>query len=120
MAPSLTDTSQRRQCPTETFIATRGGWLHLAVLLDLCSRTVVGWSMGDRNDVTMVKAALQMAIDHWQPPLGLIHHADRGSLYAADDYRTLISTYGMVASYAPQEGLPGQRGGRKLLCHVEE
>lgn len=81
-----------------TFIETRGGWLYLAVLLDLYSRKVVGWSMGDRNDLKMVQAALQMAIEHRQPAPGLIHHTDRGILYAAKDYRALMSDYGMAPS----------------------
>ena len=61
-----------------TFISTRQDWLYLAVLIDLCSRKVVGWAMSDRNDEPLVSAALRMAITHRQPPAGLIHHTDRG------------------------------------------
>jgi len=60
-----------------TFISTRAGWLYLAVLIDLCSRKVVGWAMSDRNDEPLVSAALRMAITHRQPAAGLIHHTDR-------------------------------------------
>jgi transposase InsO family protein len=81
-----------------TFIATRRGWLYLAVLLDVYSRKVIGWSMSDRNDQPLVVAALQMAIEHRQPPAGVIHHTDRGQLYAAKQYRQLMADHGIVPS----------------------
>ncbi len=65
-----------------TFIATRTGWLYLAILIDLYSRKVVGWSMSNSNNGTLVKEALTMAIEHRKPTPGLIHHTDRGSTYA--------------------------------------
>jgi transposase InsO family protein len=104
IAPNLLQRSFTAEAPNRiwvgdvTFIATRGGWLYLAVLLDLYSRKVVGWSMGERNDVQTVQAALRMAIEHRQPAPGLIHHTDRGTLYAADGYRSLMSDHGMVPS----------------------
>lgn len=63
-----------------TFISTRAGWLFLAVLLDLCSRRVVGWAMSERNDVALVMDALRMALALRTPVAGLIHHTDRGAL----------------------------------------
>ena len=81
-----------------TFIETREGWLYLAVLLDLHSRKIVGWAMSSRNDVPLVRDALQMAILQRQPKPGLIHHTDRGRLYAADEYRALLAQHGMVPS----------------------
>lgn len=81
-----------------TFIPTREGWLYLSVLIDLFSRKVVGWSMSDRNDVKLVSAALQMALDDRSPPKGLIHHTDRGNLYAAHAYRALQEQHNLVAS----------------------
>jgi transposase InsO family protein len=81
-----------------TFISTRQGWLYLAVLLDLCSRKVVGWAMSDRNDEPLVSAALRMAITHRQPPAGLIHHTDRGVLYSSGNYRRLMAAHGLLAS----------------------
>jgi putative transposase len=81
-----------------TFIPTRKGWLYLAVLLDLCSRKVVGWSMRDRNDSTLVTDCLEMAIEHRKPPPGLVHHTDRGSTYTSEKYRTVLSDNGMVSS----------------------
>lgn len=81
-----------------TFISTREGWLYLAVMLDLFSRRVVGWSMSDRNNEKLVTAALQMAIDERSPSEGLIHHTDRGNLYAAHGYRALQEKYGLIPS----------------------
>ena len=70
-----------------TFIRTRQGWLHLVVLLDLFSRKVVGWSMGDRATTALHQAALTMAISQRKPEAGLVHHTDRGSVYSAPPYR---------------------------------
>lgn len=81
-----------------TFIATRSGWLYLATLLDLYSRRVVGWAMSERNDLPLAMAALRMAIEHRRPAAGLIHHTDRGRLYAADAYRELMAHHDMVPS----------------------
>ena len=81
-----------------TFIPTRKGWLFLSVLLDLYSRKVVGWSMGNRNDSVLVKDCLQMAIKHRNPPLGLVHHTDRGSTYTAEKYRSVLTDHGMISS----------------------
>ena len=76
-----------------TFIATREGWLYLAMLLDLYSRKVVGWSMSDKNNQALVLDALTMALEQRQPEPGLIHHTDRGQLYAARDYTTVLADH---------------------------
>lgn len=81
-----------------TFIATRSGWLYLAVLLDLYSRKVVGWSMSASNNGPLVEEALKMAIEQRKPKPGLIHHTDRGSTYATQSYRDLLAQHGMVSS----------------------
>lgn len=81
-----------------TFIATRAGWLYLAVLLDLFSRKVIGWSMSNNNNGKLVQDALDMAVQHRQPNEGLIHHTDRGSTYAMKSYRETLSRYGMISS----------------------
>ena len=81
-----------------TYVWTQEGWLYLAVLLDLYSRKVVGWSLGSRMDVGLVKGALDMAIGRRQPAPGLLHHTDRGSQYACHAYRDALSQYGMVCS----------------------
>ena len=81
-----------------TYVWTQEGWLSLAVLLDLYSRKVVGWSLGSRMDVGLVKGALEMAIGRRHPEPGLIHHTDRGSQYACHTYRDMLSQHGMVCS----------------------
>lgn len=70
-----------------TFIATRVGWLYLAVLLDLYSRKVIGWSMSERIDKELVLKALEMALMRRRPESEVLHHTDRGSIYASDEYR---------------------------------
>ncbi len=81
-----------------TAIWTLEGWLFLAVILDLYSRRVVGWSASVSNDTMLALAALQMALAARRPPAGLVHHSDRGSPYASEDYRTALSRHGLVAS----------------------
>jgi len=74
-----------------TYIPTAEGWLYLAVIMDLYSRRIVGWAMGDSLERHLVIAALQMAIKMRQPPPGLLHHSDRGSQYASADYQALLT-----------------------------
>lgn len=81
-----------------TFIRTRQGWLHLVVLLDLFSRKVVGWSMGERATTALHQAALTMAITQRSPDAGLVHHTDRGTVYSAPAYRELLAQAGMRPS----------------------
>ena len=81
-----------------TFIPTREGWLHLAVLLDLYSRRVVGWAMSDCQNRALITDALTMAIEHRQPKPGLIHHTDQGPLYATTAYRAILNEHGMIPS----------------------
>ena len=81
-----------------TYIWTGQGWLYLAVVLDLFSRRVVGWSMAPSLERTLVIDALKTAIAARNPGKGLIHHSDRGSQYASDDYQKLLRKNKMVAS----------------------
>jgi putative transposase len=81
-----------------TFIRTRQGWLHLVVLLDLFSRKVVGWAMGDRATTALHRSALEMAITQRGPEAGLVHHTDRGAVYSAPAYRELLEQAGMRPS----------------------
>ena len=81
-----------------TYIATREGHLYLAVLIDLYSRTVVGWSISTRNDVSLNMTALNMAIENRSPQTGLIHHSDQGRPYAATNYRQRLLSLGMRPS----------------------
>lgn len=69
-----------------TYIETAQGWLYLAVVLDLYSRRVIGWSMSPTMDTALVLSALQMALLDRQPPAGLLHHSDQGSQYTSDAY----------------------------------
>src|SRR5215470_3966906 len=73
-----------------TYLPTGEGWLYLAVVLDLCSRAVVGWSMAAHMRAELVNQALAMAICQRPPAAGLIMHTDRGSQYGADSYQALI------------------------------
>ena len=81
-----------------TYVPTRDGWLYLAVLLDLFSRRVVGWSMSDAIDTELTLGALEMAISNRRPPPGLIHHTDRDCRYASDDYQAAIREHGIIPS----------------------
>jgi len=81
-----------------TCVATREGWLYVAILLDLYSRKVVGWAMSNRINTALVRRALQMAIVTRRPPPGLIHHTDRGAIYTAEEYRKLLAAHGLAAS----------------------
>jgi len=81
-----------------TFIPTRRGWLHLAAIVDLFSRRIVGWSMSERPDQRLALDALQMAIDQRRPPPGLVHHSDQGPLYGTAAYRAMLRTHGIVQS----------------------
>lgn len=81
-----------------TYIWTQEGWLYLAVVLDLFSRQVVGWSMNQRMTRELVKDALRMAYWQRKPEPGLIFHSDRGSQYCSNEYQVLVTTYGMVSS----------------------
>jgi putative transposase len=81
-----------------TYIPTAAGWLYLAVVLDLYSRRIVGWAMADTLERQLAIDALQMALFTRQPPPGLIHHSDRGSQYARDDYRALLTKHHLQAS----------------------
>lgn len=81
-----------------TYIETGQGWLYLAAVLDLYSRRIVGWAMGDHLRTELPLAALRMAINEQRPAAGLIHHSDRGVQYASTEYRQVIQAGGFRAS----------------------
>jgi transposase InsO family protein len=81
-----------------TYIATREGWLYLAVVEDLYSRRVVGWSMADHMESRLVVDALEMAVQRRLPGEGLLAHSDRGSQYASDHYQRLLGKHGIKCS----------------------
>lgn len=81
-----------------TYVWTQEGWLYLAVVIDLFSRKVVGWSMSSRMKAGLVCDALEMAVWRRQPGEGLIVHSDRGSQYASSRYRSLLRKHKFVGS----------------------
>jgi transposase InsO family protein len=103
-APNLLNGVFRAERPHQkwvsdvTFIPTRSGWLYLAAVMDLCSRRIVGWSMGERNDVALVTDALKMAVSDGEAVTGVLLHSDQGSIYAAASYQRLLEELGIVCS----------------------
>jgi transposase InsO family protein len=81
-----------------TYIPTWEGWLYLAVLIDACSRRVVGWAMADHLGGEVTRAALAMALARRRPTADLVHHSDRGSQYTANAYQALLTQHGVAAS----------------------
>jgi len=81
-----------------TYIKTRQGWLYLAVVLDLYSRRIVGWSMSRWITRHLVISALNMAVDQRLPGEELIHHSDRGSQYTSDDFRDELEKHNIECS----------------------
>ena len=82
-----------------TYVATDQGWLYLAVVMDLFSRKIVGWSMRDHLRGELVSEALEMALLRRRcPAAGLLHHSDRGVQYACGDYRKLLEKHGIECS----------------------
>jgi putative transposase len=81
-----------------TYIPTMQGWLYLAVILDLYSRMVVGWSMSGNCDEKLVECALDQAIARRRPKAGLLHHSDRGSQYTSQAYQMCLEQSGIHVS----------------------
>ena len=81
-----------------TYIPTHDGWLYWAVVMDLFSRKIVGWSMANRMKASLVNDALNMAIARRKPSKGLISHSDRGSQYASNNHRALLKAHGFKQS----------------------
>jgi putative transposase len=106
IAPNLLDRNFTVAAPNTawagdvTYIATEEGWLYLAVVIDLFSRQVVGWSMRPDMRCNLVIDALEMAWYQRRPDkkAGLIFHSDRGSQYASGDFRQVLEEYGITPS----------------------
>jgi transposase InsO family protein len=81
-----------------TAVATRAGWLYLAVLLDLFSRKIIGWSMSEKIDKRLALDALDMALIRRPVDSPVLHHTDRGAIYASDEYRSRLSTHRFISS----------------------
>lgn len=81
-----------------TYVAVTGGFVYVAIILDAWSRRVVGYALSRSIDARLTVAALRAAIAQRRPPPGLIHHTDRGSQYAAEAYRAVLTEHGLVGS----------------------
>lgn len=81
-----------------TYVGTEEGWLYLAVVLDVYSRKVIGWSMSERMTARLTCDALRMAVFRRHRPQGVIVHSDRGSQYCAQEYRALLAENGLECS----------------------
>ncbi len=92
------DAPNRKWVGDITYIPTGDGWLYLAVVMDLYSRRVVGWAMDKRMKQNLTLSALHMAITQRRPKSGLLHHTDRGSQYAANQYQSVLKQHHMQVS----------------------
>lgn len=81
-----------------SYIATREGWLYLAVVIDVFSRQIVGWSMGERLHDTLTISAFSQAMIRRKPSSDLIFHSDRGSQYASDRFTMVLRSHGIIQS----------------------
>ena len=104
ISPNLLKQNFRVKNPNEvwvgdiTYVNTYEGWLYLAVVLDLYSRKVVGWSMSNRMTTKLVLDALENAIRQRNPKAGLIFHSDQGSQYASQSFRELLTNKRIIQS----------------------
>lgn len=104
IAPNVLERDFTQEAPNQawvtdvTYIFTAEGWLYLAVMIDLFSRRVVGWATSDTNDRGLALEALNQALRARRPHVGLVHHSDRGSPYASEDYRNALRDRGITAS----------------------
>lgn len=104
VAPNLIERNFAPQKANETwasditYLWTDEGWLYLAVVMDLYSRKIVGWSMAENMRTGLVLSALDMAVNARKPAAGLIHHSDRGSQYASKIYQAKLKAHGIASS----------------------
>jgi transposase InsO family protein len=104
IAPNTLNREFYAGAPNETWVTdvtciwTLEGWLYLAAILDLCSRRVVGWAASASNDRQLALDAWSRACKSRRPAPGLLHHSDRGSPYASEDYRAALKQFGAEAS----------------------
>ena len=91
-------TTNERWASDITYLWTGQGWLYLAVVMDLYSRRIIGWSMSRRINRHLVLDALNMALGQRRPGEDLIHHSDRGVQYLSDDFQALLKVNGITCS----------------------
>jgi putative transposase len=94
----VVDSSNQVWVADITYIAISVGFVYMAAILDAWSRRVVGYAISRSMDARLAVAALKAAIRGRQPPIGCIHHSDRGSQYASEVYRSLLADHGLVGS----------------------
>jgi putative transposase len=94
-----TDQPNRKWVTDITYLPTQSGWVYLAAVLDLFSRKIVGWSIGNSLATTLVSEALRQAIELRGPDTKqLLHHSDRGCQYTSDAYQKTLKTLGITCS----------------------
>jgi putative transposase len=104
IAPNVLDRQFEAEGPNRKWVAdftylwTAEGWLYVAVVLDLFSRKVVGWSMSAQMTAQLVIDALMMAIWRRGKPMELLHHSDQGSQYTSEDFQRLLADQGITCS----------------------
>jgi putative transposase len=104
IAPNLLNRRFKADYPDQiwvgdvTYIATRSGWLYLAILLDLYSRKVIGWSMANNINKTLALGALDMALMRRKPQSKVLHHTDQGAIYGSDEYIKKIKAHQLIPS----------------------
>ena len=104
IAPNILDREFTAVAPNQKWVAdftylwTAEGWLYVAVVLDLYSRRIVGWSMQAQMSARLVTDALMMAIWRRGQPEAVMHHSDRGSQYTSDQFQRLLVELGVICS----------------------
>jgi putative transposase len=99
LARDFTATRPNQRWVTDiTYVWTDEGWSYCAAILDLFSRSVVGWAVGASLSTALPLAALDMAVRRRRPSKGLVHHSDRGCQYTSGDYREQLSALGVTVS----------------------
>ena len=101
IASSQADAPNQKWVADFTYIWTAEGWLYVAVVLDLFSRRVVGWSMNASMTAQLVTDALIMAIWRRGKPDALLHHSDQGSQYTSEQFQRLMADHGITCSHEP-------------------
>jgi putative transposase len=81
-----------------TCLPTANGWIYLAVVIDLCSRKIIGWQLGSNMRAALVVAALKQALQNRPITAGVIFHSDRGSQYSSRACRDVLAAAGMIQS----------------------
>jgi putative transposase len=103
-----------------TYVATREGWLFLAVILDGFSRRVVGWKLGESLEAALVVTALQNALVRRDPPRGLIFHSDQGCQYSSEAVRKPLTLLGIQPSMSARGNCYENATHRSVLQHVKD